>query len=235
MTKISVMSPIHNEEGNIRELVRRTTGTMRRCCGSDWEFLLVDDLSTDSSYRIMKELAKGNKNLVVLQNKKKSGQTGCFQNAFDNAKGSIIITMDGDLEVFPEDLPLFIDKILNHDYDVVNAIREQRRHPFFIKLASRIYYVLMLLFFDCPVHDSASNYTAIKIEFVRNLKMKGNDHRYIIPLVMSRGAKKIGEVVIRHARRTSGKSKYKALPKFIKGFPEIFIFWAKFKMGLYKR
>ena len=126
--KTSIVVPIYNEEGNLRELAERVNNTMKEY-GEDWELLLIDDLSTDKSFQIIKELEKKYKNIRALSNKKKGGQTGCFQTGFDNAKGKIIITMDGDLQVLPEDITLFVDKI-EEGYDVVNGIREHRKHVF---------------------------------------------------------------------------------------------------------
>lgn len=232
MVQISIVIPICNEEENLRELTNRVNSVMTKCCKKNWELLLVDDDSSDNSLKVMQELAKKYKNIRALHRTKKGGQTGCFKMGFDNAKGRIIITMDGDLQVLPEDLPLFVDK-MKKGYDVVNAIREHRKHIFSLRLLSRIYNLLMLLLFNCPVIDAASNYTAFKANLVKNLKLTDNDHRYIIPIVVKRGAKTIGEVVIQHKDRKEGKSKYKGLTKFIQGGPEIILAWLRVKSGRY--
>lgn len=234
MIKVSVLSPIRNEEHVIKELVSRVTKVMNSNYGCNWELIMVNDSSTDNSKNVIEQLAKKNRNLVILNHKKSMGQTGCFKTGFDNAKGDIIVTIDGDLQLCPEDIPKFVGKI-KKGYDVVNAIREHRAHPFWIKLASRIYNVLMLILFDSPVVDAASNFTAFRARFVKNLPLRDNDHRYIIPITIRRGAKKIGEVIVEHKGRHYGKSKYKSLPKYIKGFPEIFIAWSRIKMGFYDR
>lgn len=232
MAYISILSPIKNEENVLQELVNRVTKVMNKNYGSKWELILVNDASNDNSEKIMKQLLKKNKNLVIFNHEKSRGQTGCFKTGFDNAKGDIIVTIDGDLQLLPEDIPKFIDKV-NNGYDVVNAIREHRKHPFWIKLASRIYNILMLILFDSPVMDAASNFTAFRAKFVKNLPLRNNDHRYIIPIAMRRGAKKIGEIIVEHKTRQSGKSKYSALPKYLKGLPEIIINWFRIKMGFY--
>lgn len=232
--KVSVISPIRNEAGTIKELVERVSSTMNKTCRDDWEYLLIDDFSTDNSVGVIKEISGKNKNIKLLVHKKRMGQTGCFETGFNNAKGKYVITMDGDLQLAPEDLALFVEK-MDKGYDVVNAIREHRQHPFWIKFASRVYNTLMLLFYNSPVLDAASNFTAFRTDYVRGVRLKGNDHRYIIPIVMRRGAKKIGEVIVQHNTRNRGKSKYSALPKYIKGFPELFIAWFKIKTGFYDK
>lgn len=234
MIKYTITSPIHNEEGTIRELIERVNKVMNSYAKDQWEYLLINDVSTDKSFEIIKKLAKKYKNLRVIKHKKQRGQAGCFETAFNNAKGDIIVTMDGDLQVMPEDIPLFLNKI-KIGYDLVNGIREHRKHPFWVKLASRIYNVFMLLFFDSPILDSASNFTAIRTKFIKGIKLRGHDHRYIIPIAMRRGTKEIGEVIIKHNTRISGKSKYKALPKYIIGGPEIIFAWIRFKIGYFDR
>ncbi len=232
MVKISVLIPVHNEEGNLPELVKRIDAVMKNCCGKNWELLLIDDNSSDKSLKIMDNLAKKNENIRTFHHEENRGQTGCFKTGFDNAKGEYVITMDGDLQVYPEDIPLFIDKI-SRGYEFVNAIRENRQHSFWMIFASRVYNILMLLFFNSPVMDNASNYAAIKTKFVKNLPLIDNDHRYLAPITMRRGLKKFGEVIIRHEIRKKGKSSYKALPKYLKGFPEIFVAWMRIKRGRY--
>ena len=234
MVKVSVLSPIYNEEGVIEELVERVTSTMKKCCGDDWEYLLVDDASTDRSVEIMERAAKKNRNLKVIKRKKSGGQTGAFKSGFDNAKGDIVITIDGDLEVSPEDLPLFVEK-MNKGYDLVNGIRENNQHPFWVKFASRTYNLLMLVFFNSPVMDNASNYTAIRTKFVKGVKLIDNDHRYIIPILLRNGLKRMGEVIVQHNIRKTGKSKYTALPKYIKGFPELLVAWFRINFGKYDK
>ncbi|MBN1896581.1 MAG: glycosyltransferase family 2 protein [Candidatus Aenigmarchaeota archaeon] len=232
MVKITVVSPVYNESEVLEELTERTTKTLKKALMNDWEFIIVDDASTDSTHVIMNRLVKKNRNLRYIRHEKRGGQTGCFKTGFDNARGDFIITMDGDLQVTPEDIPLFLAKI-NDGYDVINGIREHRKHDFWLRLISRFYNLLMLIFFNCPVLDAASNYTAVKRSLVKDLPLRGNDHRYLIPMTVRRGAKKIGEVVIRHCERKKGKSKYKMSRKFLKGGPEIIRVWLRMRMGVY--
>jgi glycosyltransferase involved in cell wall biosynthesis len=234
MVEISIISPIKNEQRVLKELINRVSRVMNSNYGDDWEFILINDASTDNSKEVIESMLKKNRNLVLFNHKKSKGQTGCFKTGFDNAKGNIIITMDGDLQLSPEDIPQFVDKI-NKGYDVVNAIREHRKHPFWIKVASRIYNLLMLLLFNSPVMDAASNFTAFRSKFVKKLPLRGNDHRYIIPIAMRRGARKIGEIIVEHKGRRHGKSKYKTIPKYIKGFPEMFIAFVRLHSGYYDK
>lgn len=232
MIRISIISPIKNETQTLKELVKRVSKVMNSNYRNNWEYVMINDASDDGSKELMESLAKKNSSLIVLNHMKSHGQTGCFETGFKHARGNIIVTMDGDLQVIPEDIPMFISKI-EEGYDVVNGIRENRSHTFWINLASRIYNVLMYMLFQCPVMDGASNFTAFRARYVKSIRLRDNDHRYIIPIVMWRGAKKIGEVIIKHYPRISGKSKYSSLPKYIKGFPEIFIAFIRIRSGVY--
>jgi len=233
--EVSVLSPVHNEGDVVIELIEKVNKVMNSKVGEGlWEYILVNDSSTDQTRVMLEDVKSSYKQLRIFHHEVKGGQTKCFDTGFRHARGRYVITFDADMQLLPEDLPLFIDK-MRLDYDIVNAIRENRQHPRWIKLASRLYNLLMFMFFQCPVFDAASNYMAIKTEYVKGLKLVDNDHRYLIPIAQRRGAKKIGEVIVQHKPRKKGKSKYKALPKYIKGFPEIFLAWIRINQGIYDK
>jgi len=233
LIELSVIAPVHNEEENLRELIGRTSSTLQDYfSGNGWEFILVDDKSTDRSSAIMKELSLSNKNIIIYTHNKNKGQTGGFETGFKYSQGRTVITMDADLQVYPEDIPALYDKIKN-GYELVNAIRAKRQDSSGIVFASKIYNLFMKFFFQCPVSDAASNFTAIDSTFLKDLKLQGNDHRYIIPILQSRGLKKITEVKVRHCERKRGKSKY-SLFKTVTGFPELVFAWIRIKRGRYR-
>jgi len=231
MIAVSIISPVHNEEENLSEFISRVTKVMK-ASGKTWELLLINDASTDNSLEILKRFSQKNKQIRYVSHTRCMGQTACFQTAFKIASGKIFLTMDSDIQVLPEDIPMFLEK-MDAGYDLVNGIRENRQHPFWMKFASRVYNTLMLVFFNSPVFDAASNFTSVRSNFVKDLRLRDNDHRYLIPIAQRKGAKKIGEVVVRHQIRKGGKSKYKALPKYIKGTPEIFLAWLRIRSGRY--
>jgi glycosyltransferase involved in cell wall biosynthesis len=225
---VSIISPAYNEAGTIPELVMRVSKVMEKS-NCSWEFLVVNDASTDNSRDVMRTLQKKYPSLRPLNHVRNSGQTACFSTGFREAKGDIVITMDSDLEVRPEDIPLYLER-MKGDIDVVNGIRTNRKHTFSINFASRIYNILMFLIFRTLTYDSASNFTAFKAGLVRNLKLTHNDHRYILPIVKRRGAREIEEVIIHHDYRKAGRSKYKAIWKFVLGFFEILYAWYRIEV-----
>jgi len=224
--KVTVISPAYNEAANLEELVQRVHKTLTKFVGKrNWEFIVVNDNSSDNSKVILEKLKKKYQNLRPVHHYKNRGQTGCFDTGFKLARGDIVITMDGDLEVHPEDIPLFLEKMKHPDVDVVNGIRTNRKHTFAINSLSRIYNILMFLVFQSPVYDAASNFTAFRSKFIKGINLKYNDHRYIIPIVQRRGAREFDEVIIHHDYRKSGISKYNAMKKFFFGFFELCYAW----------
>jgi glycosyltransferase involved in cell wall biosynthesis len=230
--KYSVVFPIHNEAENIPELVARLRATMDAYAGpNDWEALMVDDHSSDDTLAVLCAEAARCPNIRVLVHKTNRGQTGGFATGFRNARGDVVVTMDADLQVLPEDVPRLLDKMAQR-YDLVNAVRMKRQHEPLIRLSSRFYNLLMRLFFQCSVIDAASNFTAIRTEYVRGVRLVENDHRYIIPIVERRGGRRIAEVAVRHEARKHGKSKY-GISKAFSGTPELLRAWRRLRTGFY--
>lgn len=225
-TRVSIISPAYNEARTLPEFVRRTAAVMNKAVGAQWELIIVNDASTDDTRSVLDGLQKKYANLRPVHHRRNGGQTQGFASGFAHARGEIVITMDCDLEVVPEDIPLFLDR-MRGSVDVVNGIRTNRKHTFAINFASRIYNILLFLFFKTLTYDSASNFTAFRGRLVRSLKLRYNDHRYIIPIVMRRGAREIDEVIIHHHYRKAGMSKYGAARKFILGFVEILYAWIR--------
>jgi dolichol-phosphate mannosyltransferase len=237
--KVSIITPIHNETANIPELVDRIEKTMESWCklapGRDWEHVACDDHSTDGSLEMLKDLAKTHPHLKPVQNPKRSGQTGGFETGFRNATGDVVLTMDADLQNQPEDIPLLLKPIEEGRLDLVNAIRTKRQHAGTLIAISKLGNVLIRVFMTCPVSDAASNFTAIKANFVKSLSLFENDHRYVIPICVRRGMdpKRIGEVPTRHEARKHGASKYSAIRKAITGFPELLRCKKRLRKGVY--
>lgn len=220
MLKYSVISPVHNEAGNIEELTNRVYKSMRDFCGDNsWEFILVDDCSSDNSKDVIRKQSLIYPQIRYILHKVRSGQTGCFKSGFAEAKGEVVITIDADLQVFPEDIPYLLT-FMEQGYDLVNGKRTQRQDAVLINLGSRIFNILMHILFKLPTFDATSNFAAIRSGFVRNLKLIDNDHRYLIPILKKKGLNNIKEVPVRHQKRKMGNSKY-SIKKLMTGLPEL--------------
>jgi len=232
MSKISIVCPVCNEADNLEELVTRIFTVLAGYESSgDMELILVDDASTDKSLSVMHNLAARFCNITVVCHRERLGQGFALSSGFRAAKGDIIITMDADLQVFPEDIPLFIVKI-KEGYDLVNGRRVKRKGRLFYRACSKIFTLLVNVTFGIFLRDAASNFTAVKKDFVRNLIFVANDHRFIVPILHRRGAVRVAEVGIRHSKRNKGKSKY-SLFKPIMAVPEFVSFYFRLKNGFY--
>lgn len=237
--QVSIIFPVCNEEDNLEELVNRCSQVLKNYYQiadlenqREFELILVDDGSCDRSLEIFKRLASFHSFVKFLHHEVSRGQTGAFKSGFDEARGKIIITMDADLEVLPEDIPLFLNK-MKEGHEMVNAVRADRRHERLINLQSKIYNILMRIFFSSPFKDNASNYTALLSSYAKNLPLTDNDHRYLYPIFKSRGLKKCAEVEVRHQLRKKGVSKYSRLKAIKSGF-EIIPAYIRVKTGYYK-
>lgn len=206
MLEVSVVIPIYNEEGNIRELYTKLNDVLS-IITENYEVIFVDDGSTDNSFNILKEINTENKNVVVVKFRRNFGQTAALSAGFDHFKGDIIITMDGDLQNDPEDIALLLTKI-NEGYDIVSGWRVDRKDPFFTKkLPSKFSNWLASKLTGVKLHDFGCTFKAYTREVVENINLYGEMHRYI-PALASQMGVSIAEVKVRHHPRQHGKSKY---------------------------
>ena len=218
MLEVSVVIPIYNEEGNIRELCTKLNDVLS-IITENYEVIIVDDGSTDNSFNILKEINTENKNVVVVKFRRNFGQTAALSAGFDHFKGDVIITMDGDLQNDPEDIALLLTKI-NEGYDIVSGWRVDRKDPFFTKkLPSKFSNWLASKLTGVKLHDFGCTFKAYRREVVENINLYGEMHRYI-PALASQMGVSIAEVKVRHHPRQHGKSKY-GITRLIRGMLDL--------------
>ena len=228
---LSVVIPFHNEEESLRELIPLLMENIQQLNRS-FEVILVDDVSTDNSAEVVKELQQQYPEIKLFQLPYRGGQTGCYEQAFRVAQGEYIIRMDADLQDDPRDLPKFLEKI-GEGSELVMGLRECRKHTKILRLASGIYDLMIIALFNSPLHANSGSYVAFKAKLVKDIPFRKNDHRYLALITMRRGAKKISEVFVRHHERRYGKSKYNPFKKLVLGIPEVFFFLIRLKFGIY--
>jgi glycosyltransferase involved in cell wall biosynthesis len=198
--------PLFNEEAVVDELYYRLTKVMTGL-GQIYELVLVDDGSADGTLAKLKKIAKEDTNVVVVELRRNFGQTPALAAGFDFARGEVIISMDGDLQHIPEEIPNFIDKI-NAGYDVVSGWREKRIDNLVMrKIPSKAANWLAAKISGVDIHDFGTTYKAYRRQIVQDLKLYGEMHRFIPALVSSTGAKII-EIPIKNVERPAGKSNY---------------------------
>jgi len=202
---LSVVIPLYNEEENIRLLHERLRKAVDPL-GKEYEILFVDDGSTDGTLSILEEIQINDQRVIVLSLRRNFGQTAAFAAGFDFARGDVVVTMDGDLQNDPADIPKLLELI--KDNDLVSGWRKKRKDPFFTRrLPSIMANWLISKVTGVKLHDYGCSLKAYRRDVIKNLKLYGEMHRFI-PAVASWYGVRVAEVETVHHPRLHGKSKY---------------------------
>jgi glycosyltransferase involved in cell wall biosynthesis len=202
---VSIVVPLHNEEENIAELYDSLKSVMD-AEGKEYELLFIDDGSTDKTLEILEPLEQKDTRVRLLPFRRNFGKAAAWAAGFDHAKGDVIVTIDGDLQNDPKDIPKMVSLI--GEYDVVNGWRRKRKDPFVIRrFPSIIANWLISTVTGVKLHDYGSGLKAYKAEVVKNINIYGELHRFI-PAVANWYGVKIKEIETIHHPRLRGKSKY---------------------------
>lgn len=214
---LSVVVPLYNEEGNVRELHSRIRKSLVKI-GKPYEIIFVDDGSTDATV----ERCKGLSPLHLIRFRKNFGQTAAFDAGIKASKGDVIITMDGDLQNDPADFPILLEK-LDDGYDVVSGWRHERKDSLTKKLFSRTANLLRRLLIKDGIRDSGCSLKAYRRECFDGVDLFGEMHRFIPALLLLDGFR-VTEVKVSHHPRLHGKTKYN-WKRGIKGFVDMVFLW----------
>lgn len=203
---LSVVVPVYNEAENLEPLCQRIQAVLDPL-GWSYELILVDDGSTDNSGEIFANLHAHDARIKVIRFRRNFGQTSALAAGFDYAHGEIIVSLDGDLQNDPADIPRLIAK-LNEGYDLVNGWRLNRQDPFLHRrLPSQIANHIIGWTTRVKIHDYGCTLKAFRRDVAKGLKLYGEMHRFIPALVGDLGAK-ITEMPVAHHARQRGISKY---------------------------
>jgi len=204
--KLSVVVPLYNEAENLSEIYNEITASCQSL-NLPYEMVFVDDGSTDSSFRVLKELEAGDPRLKIIRLRKNFGQTAALSAGFDYARGEIIITLDADLQNDPGDFPLLFRKI-EEGYDIVSGWRLKRKDKFISRrMPSAAANWIISRITKVKLHDYGCTLKAFRKDIVKNIKLYGEMHRFI-PAIASTMGVTIAEVRVNHRPRIHGKSKY---------------------------
>jgi len=202
---LSVVIPVYNEEENIQLLHERLKNALDSL-KKEYEIIFVDDGSTDQTLSLLEKIQAVDKNVIILSLRRNFGQTAAFAAGFDFARGDVVVTMDGDLQNDPADIPKLLELI--KDNDLVSGWRKKRKDPFFTRrLPSMAANWLISNVTGVKLHDYGCSLKAYKREVIKNLKLYGEMHRFI-PAVASWYGVRVAEVETVHHPRMHGKSKY---------------------------
>ncbi|OQX20306.1 MAG: glycosyltransferase [Desulfobulbaceae bacterium A2] len=203
---ISVVIPIYNEEENIEPLYRELKEILWTV-HERHEIIFVDDGSRDGSLAMLERLQTEDPAVVVISFRRNFGQTAAMSAGFDHARGDVIVTMDGDLQNDPHDIPAMIRK-LEEGFDVVTGWRFDRKDPFLSRrLPSQLANGLISWITGVNLHDYGCTLKAFRKEVTRNIRLYGEMHRFI-PAIASGMGIDFTEVKVNHRPRRFGSSKY---------------------------
>src|SRR5262252_2830214 len=204
--KYSIVIPFFNEQENIPPLYMKLTEVMDSI-GEPYELVFVDDGSRDNSFRVLSEIFEHDRRVNLIRLRRNFGQTPALKAGFDFARGSIIISMDGDMQHDPEEIPRFLEKI-EEGYDLVSGWRYARRdHWLMRQVPSRVANWMMAKLSGIDLHDFGTTFKAYRREILQEIQLYGELHRFIPALASTTGAR-IAEVPISNPGRKSGKSNY---------------------------
>lgn len=215
--ELSVVLPLMDEEQNIPILYDQLVSTLNSL-RKDYELIFVDDGSKDNSLNELKKLRKKDSRVKIISFRKNFGQTLAMRAGFELASGSVIISMDADLQNDPKDIPKLLEK-LSEGYDVVSGWRADRHDPITKKLPSLFSNFLHKSLTGLKIHDSGCSLKAYKKETLKDLELYGEMHRFIPALIVWKGFK-VGEVKVTHHSRKYGKTKYNMV-RLYKGFLDL--------------
>ena len=226
---LSLVIPLFNEAESLPELKSWIDSALK---DFSYEILLVDDGSTDDSWKVIQELAAKDPNTVKgIRFRRNYGKSAALYEGFAAAQGDIVITMDADLQDSPEEIPEMVRMIREEGYDLVSGWKKHRKDNALTKnLPSKLYNWTARKVTGIKLHDMNCGLKAYRAEVVKNIEVYGEMHRYIPYLAKNAGFTKIGEKPVHHQKRKYGYSKF-GMNRFVNGFLDLMSLWFLSRFG----
>src|SRR6476661_5360689 len=204
--RYSIVVPFYNEQENIPPLYMKLKEVMDSI-GESYELIFIDDGSKDNSFKVLSDIYEHDRRVNLIRLRRNFGQTPALKAGFDFARGDVIISMDGDLQHDPEEIPKFLEKI-EEGYDLASGWRYARKdHWLMRQIPSRAANWLMAKLSGVDLHDFGTTFKAYRREIIQEIQLYGELHRFIPALASTTGAR-IVEVPIENLERKTGKSNY---------------------------
>ena len=221
---LSIVISLFNEEESLRELAKWIEDVMVKE-GYAYEIIMVDDGSRDNSWKVVRELAEKNKCIRGISFRRNYGKSAALYEGFKAANGSVVVTMDADLQDSPEEIPEMYKMITEQGYDIVSGWKQHRQDNKLTKnLPSKLYNATARWITGIKLHDMNCGLKAYRKEVVKNIEVYGEMHRYIPYLAKNAGFDKITEKPVHHQKRKYGKSKF-GVERFVNGFLDLLSLW----------
>lgn len=202
---ISVIIPVYNEEQNVRPLYSNILRVLKRL-NKEYEIIFLDDGSIDNTFEEVKDLHLLDNNVKCIRLRRNFGKSQALAIGFLNVRGNIIVTMDGDLQDDPEEIPRFIEKI-NEGWDLVSGWKVVRKDPFSKRAASRFFNIVASSVSELAIHDFNCGFKAYKREVLKTIAVYGELHRFI-PMIAHSYGFRVCEIAVKHHERRFGETKF---------------------------
>jgi glycosyltransferase involved in cell wall biosynthesis len=211
---ISVVVPIHNEERSV-ELLYGELAAALDGMGAEWEAVFVDDGSTDGSFAALTRLHSAHPNVRVVRLRRNFGKAAALTSGFAQAHGQVIVTIDGDLQDDPAEIPRLLAK-LDEGFDLVSGWKARRRDPWTRRAPSKLFNWVVGHVSGVRLHDMNCGLKAYRAEVARGLRLHGELHRFVPVLAHQRGYR-VAELPVNHRPREHGRSRY-GIERYLRGF-----------------
>ncbi|MCK4414295.1 MAG: glycosyltransferase family 2 protein [Candidatus Eisenbacteria sp.] len=215
--EISVVIPVFDEEGSLEPLYASLAGVLGEI-GRPYEILFIDDGSRDGTLAVLEAITAADSHVRAISFRRNFGKAAALSVGFREARGEVILTMDGDLQDDPEEIPGFLE-MLAQGYDLVSGWKRHRRDPISKRWPSRFWNVLTAWVTGIPLHDFNCGFKAYRREAAKTIRVYGELHRYL-PVLADRLGFRVGEREVRHHPRCRGASKYGGA-RFLNGFLDL--------------
>ncbi len=216
-TTLSLVIPVYNEAQSLVLLVEEIDEALRDA-GCAYEIVFVDDGSTDDSFRVMESLARERRGIRIARLRRNFGKAAALAHGFAISRGSIIVTMDGDRQDDPREIPRLIAP-LTSGYDLVSGWKQNRQDPIGKTLPSRFFNWTVRRASGIPLHDFNCGLKAYRREVIDTISVYGEQHRYI-PVIAAQAGFRVTEETVNHRPRTAGKSKY-GWQRYLRGYLDL--------------
>ncbi|MDC1457281.1 glycosyltransferase family 2 protein [Flavobacteriaceae bacterium] len=227
---LSIVIPLLNEQNSIDELTS-SISTVVKALRLEFEIILIDDGSTDNSWKIISEICSNNQNVRGIRFLKNFGKSQALSAGFKACNGDVVVTMDADLQDDPNEIPELYKKVKEEKFDLVSGWKKVRYDSIIFKnFPSKIFNWAARITSGIKLNDFNCGIKAYKKEVIKQIKLTGGMHRYIPVLAKNAGYNRITEKIVIHHPRKHGKTKY-GIDRFIKGFLDLITLWFIHKFG----
>ena len=227
---LSIVIPLLNEQNSLEELTN-SISTVVIALRLEFEIILIDDGSTDNSWKIISKICSDNQNVKGIRFLKNFGKSQALSAGFKACMGDVVITMDADLQDDPNEIPELYKKINKEKFDLVSGWKKVRYDSIIFKnFPSKIFNWAARITSGIKLNDFNCGIKAYKKEVIKQIKLTGGMHRYIPVLAKNAGYNRITEKIVIHHPRKHGKTKY-GIDRFIKGFLDLITLWFIHKFG----